>query len=362
MAHNATWQLAQELLIHIVEFLGDSHADLRACALVSRSFVHAAQSQIFQEISVGFGVTSVPHAHRLSTRLLETLHNSPHLAQHIHRLRLQPRRISSQTLSDICSFPFPRLRAMFCSNFILSPVAAIALRQLLALPTLHSVEIVCRDIPQRPVFIDMWSLCSPSIKHLDFTCDVVLGAFDPPDRLTAPARLTSLRVGNAGAVRDWVNHPLCPFDFSALTGLSVFIHAEVVHWPKLASIRQNITVFAFTAHPDMNVIDLSAFGSLEYLRIGLFSLAAWPTARAALSTITPLNKIRKIVLLGTFFGVDGDELDRTLTSLPLHYARVFELEMEPEYYDRTVASLPSTSDIRRTDDDPHWFKRMTRAL
>ncbi|KAJ7088080.1 hypothetical protein B0H15DRAFT_1022636 [Mycena belliarum] len=295
MAHNATRQLAQELLIHIIEFLGDSFADLRACALVSRSFVHAAQSQIFQEISFGFGAASVFEADRRSNRLLETLHAAPHLAQHVRWLCLLTSTISGSTLSDICGCPFPGLQAVFCYKLILYPVAANALRQLLALPTLHIY---------RPY----------------------------------------------------------PFDLSGLVGLSVSIHAEVVRWPKIAPILQNITVFTFIAHPDMDVTDLSAFGSLEYLRIELVSLAAWPNARAALSTIAPSNNIRKIVLLGKFFAVDGDELDRTLTRLPLHYAQVVDFVMQPEYYDRTIASLSSTNDIRRTDDDFHWFERMTGAL
>ncbi|KAJ7075226.1 hypothetical protein B0H15DRAFT_867596 [Mycena belliarum] len=373
MAHNATWQLAQELLIHIIEFLGNSPADLRACALVSRSFVHAAQSQIFQEISLGSGAASV-HGDRRPTRLLETLHAAPHLAQYVRRLRLQPSRISGSTLSEICCFPLPRLKAVFCSYFDLSPVTVAALRHLLALPTLLSVEIACH-VPQRLVFVELWSLCSPSIKHLDLKCDIqsAFGARDLPDRLTAPARLTSLCIGDTTGVRDWVNHPLCPFDFSAVAGLSVSIYVEVVHWPKIAPILQNITVFAFTARPGMNGLDLSVFGSLENLRIrlsenlriGLSVGVAWRSARAALLTIPPSNNIRKIVLSSKSFSAhDSDELARTLTSLPLHHAGVLDFEMPPNYYNRAIASLPPTirNDTRRTDDDPHWFERMTRDL
>ncbi|KAJ7075221.1 hypothetical protein B0H15DRAFT_867569, partial [Mycena belliarum] len=337
MAHNATWQLAQELLIHIVEFLSDSPADLRACALVSRSFVHAAQSQIFQEISFGFGYTSVLEEDRRSNRLLETLHGAPHLAQHVRRLRLLPNRISGETLFEICSFPFPRLRAVFCSNFNLSPVTAAALRQLLALPTLLSVEIACH-VPQRLVFVELWSLCSPSIKHLDLKCDIrsAFGAFDLPDRSTYCASEAYIALDRrcGGVSRLGQSSPL---------PLRLFGSRRTVY----LSLARSRPLAENCPHP------------AEHHCVCVYRRVAQCTCSTLYNNTLqqhPQNRASRRIFLDALDGTLSDELDRMLTRLPLHYARVVDFEMEPRYYDRTIASLPSTSDhdTRRTDEDPYW--------
>ncbi|KAJ7495408.1 hypothetical protein FB451DRAFT_1214051, partial [Mycena latifolia] len=358
-------QLAQELVDHIIDFLSDSSTDLKACALVSHTFVYAAQSHIFNEISIGFGASTPAQFHSLWSRLQATLHVSPHLVQHIRRLRLQPRRISPETLSAICNFPFTHLQTLLCANFNLLPASAIALQQLFSLPSLRSVEIVCR-VGQPSDFLQIWDRFSPNVTHLDLTCyHITTEAFHVvPHHCTAPIRLNSLRIAAAEGVRDWVNHPLCPFDFSSVTGLSVFTCTDVLQWPKFLPLVPTISVLSFYASVNKPAIDLSAFLNLTLLRIGLYPPDAWPNARQTLSTIPPSNRIRKIVLVGSsyVYDVNAEELDSTLSSLHMHHLQPFEFEMEPDNYDLLSRSLPrltSKNMVRRTDDDPNWFKRAT---
>ncbi|KAJ7495482.1 hypothetical protein FB451DRAFT_1360251, partial [Mycena latifolia] len=68
-----------------------------------------------------------------------------------------------------------------------------------------------------------------------------------PHHCSASIRLESLRITAVGGVRDWVNHPLCPFDFSGVIALSLFIYAEVVRWPKLAPVLRTLKVLDFSA-------------------------------------------------------------------------------------------------------------------
>ncbi|KAJ7495400.1 hypothetical protein FB451DRAFT_365902 [Mycena latifolia] len=199
-----TWRRIVE---HIIDFLSDSPSDLTACALVSRAFVYAAQSYIFKEISVSSSSTHSPGTDHLWSGVRETLHRSPHLIRHIHRLRPHPRRVSFETLSAICKFPFTHLNGVLCSGIRLSPASAIALQQLFTLPSLRSVEIACR-VDQPSTFLQIWDRCSSSIKHLDLTC------YHRP--------IAALK-----GVHHWMNHTLCPFNLSDMTSLSLVSYTEV---------------------------------------------------------------------------------------------------------------------------------------
>jgi hypothetical protein len=67
-----------ELLDHAVSFL-DAEEDFHACSLVSRSWVHSAQSRIFSEIEI----TNVD----TNSRLLAVFEDSPHLVGFVSTLR-----------------------------------------------------------------------------------------------------------------------------------------------------------------------------------------------------------------------------------------------------------------------------------
>ncbi|KAJ6556509.1 hypothetical protein DFH09DRAFT_1164670 [Mycena vulgaris] len=201
-------QTPQELVNHIIDFLHDTTTALKACALVSRAFVHSAQSHIFKELSIGDYGVSINKTTTLWSRCQETLHTSPHLVQHIHRLTLVPDLMSLETFSTICNFLFTHLKEVCIRDFTLAPPLAIALQQLFSLPTLRFISTE---------------------------------AFHPTShRWPAPIHLDSFRIVHPmRAMRDWIDHAFCPFDFSG--------HTEVLRWSKVAPCLQTLEALDFTA-------------------------------------------------------------------------------------------------------------------
>ncbi|KAJ6556520.1 hypothetical protein DFH09DRAFT_1491006 [Mycena vulgaris] len=360
-------QIPQELVNHIIDFLHDTPTDLKACALVSRAFVYEAQSYIFKELFIGhFGATKSIGA--LWSRCQETLHASPHLIQHIHRLTIYPPQMSIDLLSAICTFPFTHLKEIRVSPVILSHPIAIALQQLFGLPTLHFVALRC--LYNNPsTLIEIWDHCAPGIKHLELRClQTSSEAVHPTShRWPAPIRLDSLRIVNPMiGLRGPPSHALCPFDYSGLRVLSI-IRAEVLRWPQITPALRTVEAFDFAVPPSGPMIDLSPFLSLVFLRISVEGPYAWIMALKTLSTIAPSNHIRKIVICGEFTdGIDAEELDSRLSSLLMHHSPVFHFEMNPDEYNRlapTLHRLSSTNMLRRAEcyhDD--WFQSYARNL
>ncbi|KAJ6525915.1 hypothetical protein DFH09DRAFT_1188182 [Mycena vulgaris] len=245
-------QIPQELVNHIIDFLDDTPTDLKACALVSHAFVYEAQSHIFKELSFGDYGTSINKTTPLWSRCQETLHTSPHLVQHIHRLTIHPRPISLETVSAICNFPFTHLKEVYICHFILSPSFAIALQQLFSLPTLRFVSLE-GWYGDPSTFMQIWERCAPGIKHLGLRFSPTsTEAFQPTShRWPAPIRLDSLRVirviDRGIGMRDWMDHAFCPFDFSGLRVLSIYSLTEVLRWSKVAPCLRTLEALDFTA-------------------------------------------------------------------------------------------------------------------
>ncbi|KAJ6525930.1 hypothetical protein DFH09DRAFT_1188197 [Mycena vulgaris] len=362
-------QIPEELVNHIIDFFHDTPTDLKACALASRAFVYAAQSHIFNELSIAHYGATTSDIDDLWSRCQETLHASPHLIQHIHRLAIHPHTISSDTFSAICNFPFTHLTEVCTSTFPLSSPFAIALQQLFSLHTLRFVDLRCY-FNNPSSFIQLWDRCAPGIKHLDFTCyQTSTDALRPASQhWPAAILLDSFRIAEIKGIRDWMDHALCPFDFSGLKVLSCS-RPEVLRWPQITPALQTVKALDFTpsSYDDDSMIDLSTFPCLVFLRISIEWPHAWPMALNTLSTIAPLNHIRKIVICGLFAnGIAAEELDSRLSSLPMHHSPAFHFEMHPNDYDRlapTLHRLSSTNMLRRAErhhDD--WFQNYTRAL
>ncbi|KAJ6525933.1 hypothetical protein DFH09DRAFT_1328796 [Mycena vulgaris] len=184
-------QTPQELVNHIIDFLHDTTTALKACALVSRAFVHSAQSHIFKELSIGDYGVSINKTTTLWSRCQETLHTSPHLVQHIHRLTLVPDLMSLETFSTICNFLFTHLKEVCIRDFTLAPPLAIALQQLFSLPTLRFVSL--GDGYGNPsTFMQIWEGCAPALDFTAWTYE------DPTIDLSTFPRLVLLRISIEG--------------------------------------------------------------------------------------------------------------------------------------------------------------------
>ncbi|KAJ7141670.1 hypothetical protein C8R43DRAFT_1131290 [Mycena crocata] len=151
--------LIPELVDYFITYLRNSPSDLRACALVSRSWIYAAsQSHLFREVVLkNESVDEVRWS-----RLHDVIQVSPHLVQHIRRLELSPIRLSRETFSAACNFPFTRLEVVMI--FLFEDADFIDIQQLFSLPTLRRLEIEPQLIDS-VTFTQIWDHISPSIRH-----------------------------------------------------------------------------------------------------------------------------------------------------------------------------------------------------
>ncbi|KAJ7110610.1 hypothetical protein C8R44DRAFT_800331 [Mycena epipterygia] len=348
-------QLAQELVDHIIDFLHDSQDDLAACALVSRSWTYAAQSQIFQRIA--FGLSIQAENARMWARFQGISNASPHLIRYVRRLHVSALReqLSAETFLAICNFPFTNLDGAFVSCHSLTLSSALALQQLLSLPTLRREHIKCyRTEPM--VFLQIWDRCALSLRHLELgSRPEISDALLSTQNCSAPIRLESLRIRRN--FDRWLTHSLCPFDFSRLKLLSTFsVDPAILQSPNFSSAHRTIEVLDVAVYSD-KPIDLSSFPSLTLLRISAFAATSLPTILDTLSSIAPANRILKIVL--SFMldpAVPFEQLDSRLSCLPLHHSAVIEFGTSPDHYARLITNLPRLSSqnvLRRTDFDAH---------
>ncbi|KAJ7746426.1 hypothetical protein B0H14DRAFT_3605951 [Mycena olivaceomarginata] len=106
-----------ELLNQCIGLLHESPSDLAACALVSRSWVPAAQSRIFKSLSIT--APSTAQNTRLWSRCQATLRGSPHLIRYIHSLSVSSTSMLYDTFAATAwNSPY---RAWLCSCIRESP-------------------------------------------------------------------------------------------------------------------------------------------------------------------------------------------------------------------------------------------------
>ncbi|KAJ6517612.1 hypothetical protein DFH09DRAFT_1195320 [Mycena vulgaris] len=357
----------QELVDHCIGFLYNSVPDLRACALVSRAWVDAAQSNIFRRISImHFG--NVPHP-SIWMRLKETLNTSPHLIRHIQQLTVVPDEISLADFSALCNLPFTHLDRVFVFNYPhLSASTAGFIQKLLSLPTVRRVGILCTfDHPTR--FLQIWDRCSPSIRHLELYITEGSTPIVRPaaHHCSAPIVLESLRITSVEGLGGWLAHELCPFDFSTLKLLSVHTNTNLLCWPIFRSALSTIEALDFKAYDGWTpCIDLSPFTNLVTLRMSMAGDAALAVVLDTLSTVTPVNSIQTIIV--TASRLDAAicaQLESKIISLPLHRS-VLEVEMNLIIGDvhrndnlaKYFPTLSAMNKLRQIDRDgwtDNWF-------
>ncbi|KAJ7488358.1 hypothetical protein FB451DRAFT_1553763 [Mycena latifolia] len=344
---------------YCIEVLCDSHSDLRACALVSRAWLWAAQPRVFRKISIGSAKPPCNFRRRWD-RFQTILDSSPHLIGYIRRLDLHPLHLTAETLTAVCTFPFTRLRELSIFEFMSWPAAQIALQQLFSLSTLRRARIMC-TFHHPSAVQQIFERCAPGLKHLELQCCQFLSSLSPPSlhRSPTPIRLESFKITSVPSamladrplpLRDWLTHNFLPFDFSGLKILSIPTNAEIIQWPNLAPVLRRIKVLDFIA--DVRISTPTA------LRLVCIPGGTWAMAIDTLGTMTSSNRIRTIVLRGYFDIVSPTKLDAILSELPIHSA-VVEFEMPKEQYDALAPpfhQLNANNRLRRADVDPRWFE------
>ncbi|KAJ7133306.1 hypothetical protein C8R44DRAFT_22453 [Mycena epipterygia] len=354
--------LAQELVDHIIGLLDDSPNAFRACALVSRSWVYSAQARIFRRIA--FVSINLAENERRWVRLHEALDTSPHLIGHIHQLNVYTldNRLSAETLFALCNFPFTHLGTVSVDYDGLALSTALALQQLLSLPTLRHLRIKCYHM-EPTIFGRIWDRCSAGLRHLDVAS--YPGFSDASlftQHFSSPVRLDSLQIDDT--LDGWLTNSHFLFDLSHLKMLSVFNNTNVLLSPNFLPAHQTIEVLDLVVSSNQQMIDLSTFPRLSLLRISTYSREPWPSVLGTLSSIPLSNRIRTMTLCFNGAG-PPKKLDSHLSSLPIHHPATVEFEMGPNQYARLILTLPQLSAqnvIRRLDYQQEWFKNITGTL
>ncbi|KAJ7368568.1 hypothetical protein DFH08DRAFT_831717 [Mycena albidolilacea] len=289
-------ELVDECILHL------SGIDLKACALVCRSWSHSAQRVLFRDVHVRAGHSDAP----LSDRLEGTL-SSSHLIHHIHVLSFtlcQERELDFQAFQKVCNIPFTHLEDVYIDHRCpLALQSGVALQQLLSLSTPRRAHLEC---PFDSTFLSIWDRCN--VRHVSLACtnyDFPDSSGRTPPHSSARIVLESLRLCGVEAEFDWLKHDRSPLDLSRLVILSVE-DALVLRWPQMTPAFQTIQALDV---PSFKALDLSLFPNLLFLRL---EIDTERTAVDALSTITTSSYIQQIVFSSTEQLVSRDYPPRRL--------------------------------------------------
>ncbi|KAK7006334.1 hypothetical protein R3P38DRAFT_3214379 [Favolaschia claudopus] len=318
----------QELLDLCITFLSESPADLLSCSLVARSWVNAAQSELFR----------TPHlisvrSDRAARKFCNALSKSPHLGHHVRELSMGNWPALIQNLDPVTFTHLHTLR-FYIGNV---SVASELYRPLLSLSTLRTLHL---DTSSRFLASVQFLVLCPTIRHLNLSCreDYEEPQADFASSLSEKLpfiRLTSLELEISGG-EDPVQHnlnqaALYPLDISELKVLSIW-GSSTIRWNSLPPAAQE-SIRIVDSNFWLGELDLSPFKNLAVLRLGMIQGGggiAESDVRCTLASISPANPIQ-IVVLGLSNGLlrynkeECTQIDRILISLAERDVRV-ELE------------------------------------
>ncbi|KAF7292241.1 hypothetical protein MIND_01251500 [Mycena indigotica] len=329
-----------------------SQPDLCSCALVARSWVHPAQTRLFSTLR--FHSDEKDWFPRIA-RLVSP--QNSRLLPHIHHLIVRNGFTGIAELEGMLPLLGWTLRGRIsCPNLTrltflydgppLSRMALVGLRDLLSLPTLHTVTIKCSGgFASERDFCRVWAICSPNIRHLIWMCNWPEESSWPTAHLQTTIQLRSLclpRKAHPRFARKMLE--LLPFTLENLTTLSVSsINYSAVLWNVLQNkninnnnIRElHFRVEIFDPDDDIIGLDLANFPHLAFLDLAFPRWQHCLDLLAALvRTIPPTNRLHAIQL--ELYATANDAFSGSCEPQPLctaiaGVAGVFELwlKMDP---------------------------------
>ncbi|KAJ7022325.1 hypothetical protein C8F04DRAFT_1272764 [Mycena alexandri] len=253
--------------------------------------------------------------------------------------------MSTETFLAICTFPFTRLDGVWLILRRLKPSEIPIVQRLLGCPTLRRARIVC-DEPSS--FFQIMDRCSAALGHVMVFCSTrSKERFCPSQPSATPIRLESLDLNTlvGEVLRDWLMHPFCPLDFSALKTVSVGRNTEILQSDKFAPARQTIETLELEASNVKPGLDLSSFPALQVLRMD--PGGGW-------------CRILKIIIVGSLDTTTHELFDAELSSLPI--SPTIEFEIHPPFYASMITSLPrlmSKNMLHCAKESPEWFSHLT---
>ncbi|KAJ6536368.1 hypothetical protein B0H19DRAFT_1383013 [Mycena capillaripes] len=325
----------QELWDHIISFEHQPE-DLKSFALVSRSFLAAAQSQLFHQIDLGCPESTQPLARTEDIRQMQLadkfsatacdrlqviLTQSPHLGRYIRAISTNVE-INPYVLEQLVKMALPRLNKLTIRSIhilVVSEPMNEVIRKVSSLTSLQRLLIASGD--PAPAFKNtvsafnfFWFEFGPTEDNLDVSSPVNQRQIE---RLTINACSPLLM--------KWLQHPRCPLDFQHLVAVDLTPECATADMLGLVDgSRLTITDFAFTpTYADEDTFDLSNFPRITDLRVCSKSLRHFFQSTIPwLSRVKPHPTIKSLMLEFYTFsarfaeGMDWDHADEALAALP----------------------------------------------
>ncbi|KAK6984069.1 hypothetical protein R3P38DRAFT_3108983 [Favolaschia claudopus] len=364
----------QELLDHCISFIPRCSESLRSCSLVARSWVDAAQSQLFREPYAILG--SRFYRMENASRFCAALCSSPRLVGYVRALTLRLDHDLELNMK-LCSVNFSRLESLEIGapdDYYFEPedIPFLHLQKLSSLSTLRSLEL--RVQQGFPFWAPLFAHISPTIQKFFLYCEIWDTDHSAVPDDAPSVKLKSLRLTLDGSpatrydIQDIISpHMLRPFDLSQLIALEV--HQNEIRWQIPAQTGRMIQIldicFGF-----LERFDPSALPQLTHLRLDEIPGGVSISVIDSLSTL-PLPRKFHTMVVGYSQHLKADQyiiLDRFLSC----YQSSGPLVVEIETYDKEKAGIhekypimSSQNQLRvvyRAIKDPTWFMDMVAKL
>ncbi|KAJ7677181.1 hypothetical protein B0H17DRAFT_1079954 [Mycena rosella] len=308
----------QELTDRCIDLLSDSEPSLRACSLVSRSWVHPSQSHLFAEINLEHAVAVSEGSLIRTFRLLDVLDASPRLVSYILTLSIWPEVITPALFRRFCNLPYTRLTSLtIYEMYIDLPFdTCVGIQQLLSLPTLLSVDLEC-PFADKEQFLLIWKHCTGNIKHLTLHCGRIdegraAPTVDPGFAAGPQIKLESFQTNNLRDIQWWLDDPRCPLNFAGLKALYFSDGTDVLQRGILAPALKSVEVVMSASQ----VGDLSGFECLTDLSLMVIhpntELAFRTIATIVPQSLSRLRAIRFRLIIYTNSDIEKLQSARTL--------------------------------------------------
>ncbi|KAJ7434912.1 hypothetical protein B0H11DRAFT_2116026 [Mycena galericulata] len=332
----------QELVDYCIDFLHTCTPELKACALVSRSWSPAAQMHLFNCISIGFGVITTPDDLETIIRrwhcVCEVLSTSAKHREWVDSLEVDLHTASPDILIALSDLYFPRIRRIYTACKWSASETTTAIQKLFSHQTLSQVELY-GSFDSLLGFTQIFENCSRHIKTVSFW-QVYIGSNSsiehlPPCETKIPIEVLSLL--QSDTIHHWLNSPQCPFEFSTLKHLALDLEsASVLDQPAISGILPRTERLSIQRpFPTENVtttISLVPFTNLTYLELANPS-DEFSWALQILSTLPRTNRVEIIRFPApdTRFpdGQSGPEVDKLVLALRSPHLRAVELLYPP---------------------------------
>ncbi|KAJ7757253.1 hypothetical protein DFH07DRAFT_819677 [Mycena maculata] len=337
--------VVQELVDYCIDFLHASPPDLKACAIVNRSWTHSAQIHLFNHIVIGapgytYGdKTCLATTRRRCRRLWELLNASRRHIEWIKSIQIHLDSTPPDTFTLFADLTFTHLRRVSVSGNWVEGTGVQTVQELLSVPTLTAISI-SGNFMSLSLFAHVLERCCANINDVSF-CNIKISPAQNSlvDVGSSDRRITidSLDLWWSDNIHDWLNSPQCPFNFSNLRRLRLNENTSLPNWDAFVASVPRVEYLQFqplTTDLGLSKIDLASFTNLKCIEIFVEYKVDLSKTFAILSTMARPNHIQTIRFRFPHPSVldadSGAKFDQQVLALPMpHLAAVELVYLEP---------------------------------